>query len=137
MKCDDLTVHVIDPDRAIGDGFTVLLSTYGIAVRSYPDAETFLKSWPQVSADRCCVVVEADLPGLSGPALIQRLVHECDDLAVVLLVSTLSPGLVDIARSSNQIGVVEKPFADGALIDELISRRLIVDVTSRRFPVES
>ena len=57
MKRDAFTVHVVDPDRAIGDGFAVLLSTYGIAVCSYPDAETFLEFWPQVSAQRCCVVV--------------------------------------------------------------------------------
>jgi FixJ family two-component response regulator len=130
LKRDAFTVHVVDPDRAIGDGFAVLLSTYGIAVRSYPDAETFLEFWPQVSAQRCCVVVEADLPGLSGPALIQRLVKERDELAVILLVSTASPKLIDIARSSSQIGVIEKPFVHRTLIDELVSRHLITEVAS-------
>jgi FixJ family two-component response regulator len=130
LKRDAFTVHVVDPDRAIGDGFAVLLSTYGIAVRSYPDAETFLEFWPQVSAQRCCVVVEADLPGLSGPALIQRLVKERDGLAVILLVSTASPELIDIARSLSQIGVIEKPFVHRTLIDELVSRHLITDVAS-------
>ena len=132
MKRDEFTVHVVDPDRAIGDGFAVLLSTYGIAVRSYPDAESFLECWPQVSAQRCCLIVEADLPGLSGPALIQRLADESDDLAVVLLVSTSSPELVNIAERSSHIGVVEKPLVHGTLIDELVSRRLIVDVSSHR-----
>jgi FixJ family two-component response regulator len=135
LKGDKFTVHVVDPDRAIGDGFAVLLSTYGVVVRSYPDAETFLESRPPVSAQRCCLIVEADLPGLSGPALIQRLLDECDDLAVVLLVSTSSPELIGIAKSSNQIGVVEKPFVHGTLIDELVSRGLILDVSSRQFSV--
>ena len=130
MKRDEFTVHVVDPDRAIGDGFAVLLSTYGIAVRSYPDAETFLEFWPQVSAQRCCVVVEADLPGLSGPALIQRLVRECDELAVVLLISTSSPELIDVAMSSSQVGIIEKPFVHRTLIDELVSRHLITDIAS-------
>ena len=130
MKRDAFTVHVVDPDRAIGDGFAVLLSTYGIAVCSYPDAETVLEFWPQVSAQRCCVVVEADLPGLSGPALIQRLVKERDGLAVILLVSTASPELIDIARRLSQIGVIEKPFVHRTLIDELVSRHLITDVAS-------
>ena len=130
MKRDEFTVHVVDPDRAIGDGFAVLLSTYGIAVRSYPDAETFLESWSRVSTKRCCVVVEADLPGLSGPALIQRLLKECDELAVVLLVSTAAPELVEIAKSSSRIGVIEKPFVHRTIIDELVSRHLITDVAS-------
>ena len=137
MKRDEFTVHVVDPDRAIGDGFAVLLSTYGIAVRSYRDAESFLACWPKISAQRCCLIVEADLPGLSGPALIQRLADECGDLAVVLLVSTSSPELIDIAKRSSQIGVIEKPFAHGTLIDELVNRRLIADVSSRRFSVGS
>ena len=130
MKRDEFTVHVVDPDRSIGDGFAVLLSTYGIAVRSYPDAETFLESWPQVSAQRCCLIVEADLPGLSGPALIQLLLKECDELAVVLLVSTAAPELIEIAKSSSRIGVIEKPFVHRTLIDELVSRHLITNIAS-------
>ena len=136
MKCNDLTVHVVDPDRAIGDGFSVLLSTYGIDVRFYPDAERFLQSWPQESSQRCCLIVEADLPGLSGPALIRRLIDECEDLAVILLVSTLSPELVSVARNSSQVGVVEKPLVHGTLIEELIRRRLILDVPTHEAAVE-
>ena len=120
MKCDNFVVHVVDPDEAIGEGLTTLLNTYGIEVRSYPDAEEFLESWPQARPGHCCLLVEADLPGLSGPALIQRLLDECADLPVLLLISTSSPKLIEVARSSSRIGVIEKPFLNGTLIEELL-----------------
>ena len=120
MNCDEFVVHVVDPDQAIGDGLTTLLNTYGIRVYSYPDAETFLQSWPTAHQGHCCLLVEADLPGLSGPALIQRLLDECADLPVLLLISTSPPKLIEVARSSSRIGVIEKPFIDSTLIDALV-----------------
>jgi FixJ family two-component response regulator len=113
----------VDPDQAIGDGLATLLNTYGIEVRSYPDAEAFLESWLHEHPDHCCLLVEANLPGLSGPALIQRLLDECADLPVLLLISTSSPNLIEVAQSSSRIGVIEKPFLDGTLIEELLRLR--------------
>lgn len=123
MKSDEFVVHIVDPDQAIGEGLAALLNTYGIEVCSYPDAEAFLESWPHVRRGRSCLLVEADLPGLSGPALIQRLLDECADLPVLLLVSTSSPDLIEVARSSSRIGVIEKPFVNGTLIEQLARLR--------------
>lgn len=120
MKCGDFLVHVVDPDQAIGEGLATLLNTYGIEVRFYPDAETFLQSWPTANQSHCCLLVEADLPGLSGPALVQRLLDECPDLPVLLLVSTSSHRLIAVARSSSRVAVIEKPFIDSTLIDALL-----------------
>ena len=120
MKCDDFVVHVVDPDQAIGDGLATLLNTYGIQVAYYPDAESFLESQPRTSQGHCCLLVDADLPGLSGPALLQQLRDDFAQVPVLLLVSTSSPGLIEAARSSSRVGVIEKPFINGVLIDELL-----------------
>ena len=120
MKCDDFVVHVVDPDQAIGDGLATLLNTYGIQVAYYPDAESFLESQPHTSQGHCCLLVDADLPGLSGPALLQQLRDDFAQVPVLLLVSTSSPGLIEAARSSSRIGVIEKPFINGVLIDEIL-----------------
>jgi two-component system CheB/CheR fusion protein len=120
LKQGEFVVHVVDPDQAIAEGLATLLDTYGIQVRSYPNAEAFLDLWPHMNAERCCLLVEADLPGLSGPALVQQLLDDCADLPVLLLISTSSPELIEVARSSGRIGVIEKPFVDGVLIDQLL-----------------
>ncbi|MEJ2273403.1 MAG: response regulator [Woeseiaceae bacterium] len=120
MQQASFVVHIVDPDAAIADGLSTLLSTYGIDVIAYPDAESFLQSRSAALQQRGCLLVEADLPGVSGPALLQQ-VH--DQLAVVLLVSTSSPDLIDVASSSSRVRVIEKPCVDGALVDALLSIR--------------
>lgn len=123
MKNDEFVVHVVDPDEAIAEGLATLLNTYGIEVLSYPDAETFLAAWPQLYPDHCCLLVEANLPGLSGPALLRKLLDECADLPVLLLISTSSPELIEVARGASQIGVIEKPFVNSMLTDRVLRLR--------------
>jgi FixJ family two-component response regulator len=123
LEHGDFVVHIVDPDQAITDGLATLLDTYGIRVVSYPDAEAFLETWPQRDAGRCCLLCEADLPGLSGPALLQELCDECVDLPVLLLVNRYSHDLLESARSEGRVGIVEKPFVNDTLINTLLRLR--------------
>ncbi len=120
MKHDTFVVHVVDPDPAIADGLVTLLETYGMQVCYYPDAESFLRSQPRSCRGHCCLLVDADLPGLSGPALLQQLRDDFAHVPVLLLVSTSSPELIEAARSSSRVCVIEKPFVNGMLIDHLL-----------------
>jgi FixJ family two-component response regulator len=120
---ETFVVHIVDPDQAIADGLATLLSTYDIQVLPYPDAESFLQSWPPRRSRRCCLLAEADLPGLSGPALLRELRVQHIEIPVLLLVSTSSPELIEVARSSSQIGVIEKPCVNHTLIDQVLRLR--------------
>lgn len=120
MKHDRFVVHAVDPDPAIADGLKALLDTYGMQVCYYPDAESFLQSQRDASHDRCCLLVDADLPGLSGPALLQQLSNGFSRVPVLLFVSTSSPELIEAARSSSRVIVIEKPFVDGMLVEQLL-----------------
>lgn len=110
----------MDPDPAIADGLATLLATYGMQVCNYPDAESFLRSRPRTCRGHCCLLIDADLPGLSGPALLQQLRDELAQVPALLLVSTSSPKLIEAACSSSRIGVIEKPFVNGTLVDQLL-----------------
>lgn len=123
MKNHKFVVHVVDPDPAIADGLVTLLDTYGIQVAYYPDAESFLKSQPRTCRGHCCLLVDADLPDLSGPALLQQLRDDFSKVPVLLFVSTSSPELIEAAKASSRVSVIEKPFANGALIDTLLRLR--------------
>lgn len=123
MKNGEFVVHVVDPDQAIAEGLATLLNTYGIEVLSYPDAETFLDTRPKMHPDHCCLLVAAELPGLGGPALLRKVLDESASMPVLLLISTSSPELIEVARSSSQIGVIEKPFVNGMLIDRVLRLR--------------
>lgn len=123
MKADEFVVHVVDPDQAIAEGLATLLNTYGIEVCSYPDAETFLDSRPQLRPGHSCLLIEAELPGLSGPALVQILLDEFADLPVLLLINTSSPELIEMAGKASRFGVIEKPFRNGMLIEQVLRFR--------------
>ena len=123
MKHDKFVVHVVDPDPAIAEGLSILFDTYGIEVLSYPDAESFLEAIPPPCSGHCCLLIEANLPGISGPALLQQLRDEHADLSVLLLISTSSPQLINAAKSSRQVGVIEKPCTNGMLIEEVLRLR--------------
>lgn len=120
MQPAPFVVHIVDPDEAIADGLATLLSTYGIDVIAYPDAETFLRSGSTEATRSGCLLVEADLPGVSGPALLEQL---DDAMNVVLLVSTSSPEIIEAARNSGRVRVIEKPCVDGTLVDVVLRIR--------------
>lgn len=121
MKPDTFVVHIVDPDAAIADGLATLLSTYGIRVRSYPDAETFLNSWSPDSQEKGCLLIEADLPGVSGPALLAQFNDDISNLAILLMVSTSSPELIAAAQGSERVRVIEKPCVDDTLVTAILS----------------
>ena len=123
MKQDKFVVHVVDPDAAIADGLSTLFDTYGIEVLSYPDAESFLEAVPPPCSGRCCLLIEANLPGISGPALLQKLRAERADLPVLLLISTSYPQLTEILQGSRQVGVIEKPCSNGMLVKRVLELR--------------
>ena len=118
---EKFVVHVVDPDKAIAEGLATLLNTYGIGVQCYPDAESFLSSWRPGPSCRCCLLAEAEMPGLSGPALLRKLRDRHIDIPVLLLVSTSSPELIEVARRSDQVGVIEKPCVSHTLMEQVLS----------------
>ena len=123
MISEEFVVHVVDPDQAIAEGLATLLNTYGIEVCSYPDAETFLDFRLQLRPGHSCLLVEAELPGLSGPALVQILLDEFADLPVLLLINTSPPELIEMAARSSRFGVIEKPFRNGMLMEQVLRIR--------------
>lgn len=63
-------IHVVDDEPSVRVALERLLSASGFAVRSYASAEEFLSS----GGDHGCVVLDIDLPGMSGIEL-QRELH--------------------------------------------------------------
>jgi two-component system CheB/CheR fusion protein len=123
MERENFMVHVVDSDQAIADGLATLLGTYEIEVLSYPDADSFLKFWLPRRCRNCCLIAEADMPGLSGPALLRELRDLRVEIPVLMLLSTSSPELFELALSSEQVSVIQKPCHDSTLIDRVLSIR--------------
>jgi FixJ family two-component response regulator len=117
-------VYLVDGDRAHRDLLGQLLDAAGLKSQAYATAEAFLASWhPHV---RGCLVLEAQLPGMSGTELQEHLrakhaslplIYNTGHGSVALAVSALKKGAVDF---------IEKP-ADGQLLLKAIRSALEVE----------
>ncbi len=80
---EDNHVFVVDDDRSVRRALGRLLSSAGYHVESFESAEQFLESGFIGHAG--CVIVDLQMPGISGLELQRRLVDEMVDMPVVFL----------------------------------------------------
>ena len=104
------TVYIVDTDKAIRDALKTLLESFEIPVKAYADSETFLKAIR--TTKNGFVLVEAEMPGLNGLALLQALRSEGNTIPVIFLTENASTSFVDCARRAGAAGVLRKPFVD-------------------------
>lgn len=110
-------VHLIDDDRAVRESLALLIGTVGLRVESWPDPHEFLRSFDRASIG--AIVLDVRMPGISGLAVLEKLVTEGADLPVIMLTGH---GTVDLCRRAFKAGAaefLEKPVDDQALLDAL------------------
>ena len=107
-------VIVVDDDRAVRNSLKFSLEVEGFAVRAYACAGDLLNA-----PDRpvcACLVVDQNMPGMTGLDLIARL-RKRDILAPAILITT-QPNASVIERAQRaDIRIIEKPLLGNALLD--------------------
>jgi FixJ family two-component response regulator len=114
-------VYVVDDDAAARDSYRALLQSLGYHIEDYPDAESFLARADLDGAG--CVVLDVNMPGISGPELHERLRQAGSPLSVVFVTAH---GDVQSAVASMQRGAASyllKPVRDQQLLD-VVNRAL-------------
>jgi FixJ family two-component response regulator len=115
---DDLapaTVFVVDDDPAVLASVELLLQAAGLPSRGFPNAEAFLEA--DVSVERCVLICDIDMPGMSGLELQQRLCDTDVVLPVVILTGKGNVTAAVRAMKSGAVDFLEKPFdADQLLV---------------------
>lgn len=111
-QLNDMVV-VVDDDEAVGDSVVFLLETAGYRAKAFRSAIAFL-------ADRevrpACLIVDHEMPGMTGLQLAERLHREGAKTPVLLTASWARSG---ISRSAARIGVhavLIKPFEPDDLL---------------------
>jgi two-component system response regulator FixJ len=116
-------VHIVDDEATVRDSLAVLLSTAGIKSRAYASAEDYLASVPL--GEPACVILDNQLPGLSGLELLKRIADAASNTAVIMITGY---GDVPTAVSAMKVGAfhfVQKPFDAEALliiVEEALAR---------------
>ena len=84
MAASPATIHVIDDDPSIREGLGRLLRTMGYEVRMYEDAIRFLDT-TTVPSGRGCILLDIEMPGLTGPELQERLNASDSSMPIIFL----------------------------------------------------
>jgi FixJ family two-component response regulator len=133
MSGSDCLVFVVDDDPLVRESVADLLCSAGFAVRTYGSAAEFMRSQrPDVSA---CLILDVDLPGLSGLDLQTELLKSGIEMPIVFLTGH---GDIPMSVRAMKAGAVEfltKPFGKQPLFDavtEALSRdRVLRDHRSK------
>ena len=107
-------IYVVDDDASVRDAVGRLVRSAGWKVETFASAQAFLASrWADVPS---CLILDVQLPGLSGLDLQQRL---ADSGACTSIIFLTGHGDIPTSVRAIKAGALEfltKPYADGDLI---------------------
>ena len=117
MQDADAIVFVVDDDSSIREAIESLVSLVGLRVETFGSAREFLRSErPDLPG---CVVLDVDLPGLSGLDLQQELAAHGIKLPIIFITGY---GDIPMSVRAMKAGATEfltKPFRDQDLLDAI------------------
>jgi FixJ family two-component response regulator len=117
-------IVLVDDDPALLAALKFAFETDGFTAMVFSDAESMLAAGPQSGA---CLVLDQNLPGISGLELLDRLRAEGVDAPAVLITTHPSPATRKHAHAA-RAKIVEKPLLSDALSREV--KRLIRGATN-------
>ncbi len=110
----DSLVYVVDDHRAVRDSLVSLLTSNGIAVRSFASAKDFLAR--RAHTAQGCLVLDLFMPELSGLELL-RLLRARGNRIPVIAISGHRDAVLDAAlKRENVLAILSKPFDDAELL---------------------
>ncbi len=117
MKDADAIVFVVDDDSSVREAIKSLIRLEGLRVETFGTAQEFLRSKrPEMPG---CVVLDVELPGLSGLDLQRELAAHGIKLPIIFITGY---GDIPCAVRAMKAGALEfltKPFRDQDLLDAI------------------
>jgi FixJ family two-component response regulator len=89
----------------------------GYAAETFASAEEFVAS-PQLHCS-ACLILDVNLPGMTGPELYRRLVASNVVIPTILITSYPDDAIRSSALSSGAIDYLTKPFPKANLLDSV------------------
>jgi two-component system, LuxR family, response regulator FixJ len=108
-------ICIVDDDEAVADSLRTLLETFGFEVQSYGSGADFLDDDRVTKAG--CLVIDQQMPGMSGLDVVERLRREGIRLPIILISGRLDTTTKERAASLGVTKIVDKPFAARRLVN--------------------
>ena len=129
MKDADCVVFVVDDDSSIREAIESLVKLVGLRVETFETAQEFLRSKrPDLPG---CVVLDVELPGLSGLDLQRELAAHGIKLPIIFITGYGDIPMSVRAMKAGALEFLTKPFRDQDLLDA-IQQALERDRAARR-----
>ena len=123
MNEDNPFVCVIDDESSIRESLSNLLRSAGLEVQAFASAQEFLTNWPREVPS--CLVLDIQLPGLSGLDLQQELAGGDAQIPIIFMTGHGDIPMTVRAMKAGAIEFLTKPFRDEDLlsaVDQAIKR---------------
>ena len=117
MPEDNPCVFVVDDDRSIRDSLRHLIRSMGLNVQTFASAQEFLAS-PRPGAPSC-LVLDVQLPGLSGLDLQQELSRHEVQIPIIFITGHGDIPMTVRAMKAGAVEFLTKPCRDDDLLDAI------------------
>jgi len=119
MNEDNLFVFVVDDDRSVRESLRNLIRSAGLNVQTFASAQEFLTSQrPDAPA---CLVLDVQLPGLSGLDLQQELAKGLAQIPIIFITGQGDIPMAVRAMKAGAVDFLRKPFSEEALLNSIRS----------------
>lgn len=125
----DPTVFIVDDDAAVRDALALLISLNGFRSSVFATAEEFLAVVDKSA--RGCVLVDLQLPGMSGLQLLSALKREHLTMPVIVLTAHGDVATMRASLRNGAIDFLEKPV-DGEVLVDVLTNALRIDREAHR-----
>jgi FixJ family two-component response regulator len=109
------TIGIIEDDDSVRRAIGRLLRSAGLAVETFASAEEYLQAGGRPALG--CLIVDVHLPGRSGLDLQEQLQAEGQAVPVVVITAYGDAEVRARALRAGAVAVLDKPFAEQALLD--------------------
>jgi DNA-binding NtrC family response regulator len=114
MNRESALVFVVDDDRSIRESLSNLIRSAGLSVQTFSSAQEFLAS--QRSKSPSCLVLDVQLPGLSGLDLQQELAKAGIQIPIIFITGYGDIPMSVRAMKAGALEFLTKPVNDEDLL---------------------
>lgn len=111
---DRKTVFVVDDDEEVRKSLDRLVRSAGLAVESHASARAFLESLPYEGVG--CILLDVQMPGMSGPELQKRMLAIGVSLPIVYLTGHADVPMTIDAMKIGALDILLKPAEDHVIL---------------------
>jgi FixJ family two-component response regulator len=108
------TVSIVDDDPWAREGIKDLVASLGYRAFSFASAEEFLESGSVDESE--CVILDVQMPGLTGLDLQQFLTEQGCGIAVIMITAHPDEGCRRRALEAGALAFLTKPLDDADLV---------------------